>query len=340
MLRMVPGTRRRTRRLLAVTAVLVAVVLAAGCGGDDDDGGDAANWPDLGDAPTTVTEPPGAAAPAEAECAEQSLAGRRYVLCTAGRAPDQPLIVALHGRGSSADEMRATTALEVPAAAAGLAVVYPESLDGRWGDDTFAAPGRPSGDEDVLFLDSLVADLRADPRIDDAAVSVVGFSNGGSMALRYGAARPNDVAAVVAVAGQLPRDPAVAPTDRVPVLIVYGTGDPVRPYDTGVASEAERTAGGPTPSLPTVDSVLAFVAAAGGDAAHEAAATDPVPDDDTSLATERWSDGDGTVAVLVSVVGGGHTWPSARTPPPGGFGSVSRDLDASAEAIRFVVEAT
>jgi polyhydroxybutyrate depolymerase len=330
-------TRRRTRPPLAVTA-LVALVLASGCGGNDDGGG-AENWPALGDAPTTVTEPSGGAAPAEPACDEGSLAGRRYVLCTAGQAPDQPLLVALHGRGSSADDMRAATALEVPAAAAGLAVVYPESLDGRWGDDTFTAPGRPRGDEDVVFLDDLVADLRADPRIGDAAVSIVGFSNGASMAMRYGAARPDEVGAVVAVAGQLPRDPAVVPTQRVPVLVVYGTGDPVRPYDTGLAPEAERSPGGPTPSLPTVDSVRAFVAAAGGGAAHVAAASDPVPDDGTSLATERWSDGEGTVAVLVSVVGAGHTWPSARTPQPGGFGPVSRDLDASAEAVRFAVEA-
>jgi hypothetical protein len=33
-----------------------------------------------------------------------------------------------------------------------------------------------------------------------------------------------------------------------------------------------------------------------------------------------------------------HTWPSALTPPPDGYGTVSLDLDASAEAVAFVLD--
>jgi poly(3-hydroxybutyrate) depolymerase len=40
--------------------------------------------------------------------------------------------------------------------------------------------------------------------------------------------------------------------------------------------------------------------------------------------------------VLQTLVGGGHTWPSARTALPPGFGILSQDLDASAEAVSFV----
>jgi polyhydroxybutyrate depolymerase len=337
-----PSPRRLTRASLSVVGVALAVALSA-CGGGDE--GEAQDPREDGEGTTTSAGETGSTAPsgrspAEPECADGESAGRRYVLCTAGQAPDQPLIVALHGRGSSADEMRATTALEVPAAASGMAVVFPESLDGRWGDDTVTTPTRPAGDEDMAFLDSLVDDLRSDPRIDDRPVAVVGFSNGGSMAMRYAAARPDQTVAVVAVAGQLPRDPAVRPTGRVPLLAVYGTADPVRPYATGIADDPQRTEGAPTPTLPTSESVAAFVDAAGGAPAHEGPTpSDPAPDDETSLSTERWSDDDGTVAVLVSVVGGGHTWPSALTPPPGGFGPVSGDLDASEAAVRFVAEA-
>jgi len=298
-------------------ALLVALAVALGCGGGDDAGGGAER----------------AAAPPAPTCTPGTLAGRNYELCTPGGRPVDDadgLVVALHGRGASAADMRDMTALDVPAAAADLAVVYPEALDGAWGDDTFVSPSRPAGDEDVRFLDALADDLAP-----GEAVSLVGFSNGASMALRYAAARPDRVRAVVAVAGQLARDPAVRPTGRVPLLVVYGDADPVRPFAVGLAEPVTRAPGERTPTLPTPDTLAAFA----GTATHAGPEpSDADPGDGTTVLTERWTDADGTVAVLRTVVGGGHTWPSSPAPSPAAFGLVSRDLDASAEAIRFVTE--
>jgi poly(3-hydroxybutyrate) depolymerase len=123
------------------------------------------------------------------------------------------------------------------------------------------------------------------------------------------------------------------------VLLVYRTADPVRPFATGIPEPAGRAPGEPTPTLPTADSVAAFVAGAGGAPTHEGpTASDPDPGDGTRLETERWSDRGGTVAVLRTVVGGGHTWPSARVAPRADYGPVSRDVDASAETVAFVVD--
>ncbi|HEY7071993.1 MAG TPA: alpha/beta fold hydrolase [Acidimicrobiales bacterium] len=313
-------------RARPVAVLLVALALAA-CSGSDDPEPRAAP-----PASVTTTAVP-AAAPV---CAGGTLGPRSYVLCTAGDAPGQGLIVALHGRRSSAAEMQAMTGLEVPAAAAGYAVVYPDGLDGGWGDDTFPTPSRPEGDEDVVFLDSLVAALHADPRIGDGPVGVVGFSNGASMALRYAAQRPDAVRAVVSVAGQLPRDPAVRPTGRVPLLALYGDADPIRSFAAGIADSPARAPGGPTPTLPTLDTAAAFAGPDARQAAPEQ--SDPDPSDGTKVQTERWSDGDGTRVVLQVLVGGGHTWPSAHTPPSPDFGTVSHDLDASAEAVTFVTD--
>ena len=126
----------------------------------------------------------------------------------------------------------------------------PDALDRGWGDDTFTSPTRPVGDEDVAFLDALVRELRADPRIDDGPIGVVGFSNGASMALRYTSEHPDEVRAVVSVAGQLPRDPAIRPSGRVPLLEVYGTADPLRPYDSGIPETPGRGPGDPDPHAP------------------------------------------------------------------------------------------
>jgi polyhydroxybutyrate depolymerase len=322
-----------TARAMALTALLALTLVACG---DSDDGGDSAEAERTTTSTTAVSEPG-----AEPTCEDGALGSRPYILCTSGDTADQGLVVALHGRGSSAQEMQATTQLEQDAAGEGLAVVFPESLDGGWGDDTFTTPTRPSGDEDVSFLDELVASLRADPRIDDdQAVGVVGFSNGASMALRYAVERPDDVRAVVAVAGQLPRDPAVRPAQPVPLLEVYGTGDPVRSYDAGIPDDPARQPGDPTPTLPTVETVAAFVATVDSPEHEGPVEADPDPADGTRLRSERWTGADGTVVVLRSVVDGGHTWPSANpsVPPREDFGPVSQDLDASAEAIAFILD--
>jgi polyhydroxybutyrate depolymerase len=328
--------RRHIVGLIGALAGLM-LVAAAGCGGDEV--GDGAGDASRGQTGTTATTPPPKSA--EPSCEDGSLDDRAYILCATAGLTDQRLVVALHGRGSSADEMRTVTELDHHAADAGLAVVYPQAIDGGWGDDTFTSPARPVGDEDVAFLDALVGELRADPRIDDGPIGVVGFSNGASMALRYTSEHPGDVRAVVSVAGQLPRDPAVRPSGRVPLLEVYGTEDPLRPYDVGVRDTPGRGPADPTPTLPTRDTVAAFVASGLGTSEHELLAdTDLEPTDGTSVRTERWTDRGGTIAILRSVVGGGHTWPSSRGQFSGGenFGVTSGEVDASAEAVAFVLD--
>jgi poly(3-hydroxybutyrate) depolymerase len=92
--------------------------------------------------------------------------------------------------------------------------------------------------------------------------------------------------------------------------------------------------------LPTADTVAAFVAGAGTTSVHEGPVdSDADATDGTQVRTERWTDESGTVAVLQSIVGGGYTWPSSHGQFAGGegFGVTSHDIDASAEAIAFVL---
>jgi poly(3-hydroxybutyrate) depolymerase len=127
-------------------------------------------------------------------------------------------------------------------------------------------------------------------------------------------------------------------------MVVYGTADPVRGYDTGIPDPSDsggvRQPGQPTPTLPTRETVAAFVAVAGGPAEpDETTETDPDPADGTTLRTESWTGTDGAPVVLHTVVGGGHTWPSSHAATASGatFGVTSRDLDCSVAAIDFVL---
>jgi len=314
--------------------IMVAAAGAiAGCGDD------ASDDPRTAGAPTSIEEADTSTAPESTTptCEDTTLVERRVIVCTVADVPEQGLVVALHGRGSSAEELRAVTELDRYAAEEGFAVVYPNALDGGWGDDTYATPSRPAGDEDVSFLDDLIAALRSEPGIDDRPVGVVGFSNGASMALRYAIERPDDVRAVVAVAGQLPRDPSVRPTQPVPLVEIYGTADPLRSYDAGIADPPVREPGQPTPTLSAPDTVAAFVATAPSSSHRGPTQSDADPADGTRLRTERWTDDARTTVVFHTVVDGGHTWPSGHAPQAEANGVVSREIDASAEAISFVV---
>jgi polyhydroxybutyrate depolymerase len=270
----------------------------------------------------------------------------------------RPLVVAFHGRGADAAELREQSALEKAAGARGMLVAYPEGLDRGWGAGTRATRGRPDPDLDVRFTEALIAHLVRTERADPGRVYVAGFSNGGSMALRMAAQRPGLLAGAASVSGQLPAgDAAVKPTGSVPVMVVYGADDPVRPL-AGWPSPPPDPGEPILPSLSARDSAEAFAAAGGaGEPVTEAEqgydrtvwrlrktpakapgetpgkASGKTPGK-TSDATEADRAAAATVQLLV-VHDAGHTWPGSSVTPPKGFGPTSAALDATDTILDF-----
>ncbi|WP_395573070.1 alpha/beta hydrolase family esterase [Streptomyces sp. BK79] len=251
----------------------------------------------------------------------------------------RPLVVAFHGRGSDAAELREQSALERAAGARGMLVAYPEGLGHGWGAGTRATRERPDPDRDVRFTEALIEHLVRTERADPGRVYVAGFSNGGSMALRMAAQRPGLLAGAASVSGQLPAgDAAVKPTGPVPVMVVYGADDPVRPL-AGWPSPPPDPEEPILPSLSARDSAAAFAAAGG--------AGKPVTETEQGYDRTVWrlrktpATGDApapddapTVQLLV-VHGAGHTWPGSSLTPPKSFGPTSRALDATGTILDF-----
>ncbi|HEY8584323.1 MAG TPA: prolyl oligopeptidase family serine peptidase [Capillimicrobium sp.] len=260
-------------------------------------------------------------------------AERRLTLHDPGGAGPVPLILAFHGRWSSARELAAATALHRRANRAGAAVAYLHGVRDGWGDDPLPTDARPDPDADLRFAAAAVRDLVEAGVADRDRVSAVGHSNGGAMALRLAAERPGLLAAAAAVAGQLPE--GVTPRAAVPVFLVYGTADPMRPAD-GLPGPHDPSADGPTPSLSIGATAAAF--AGDGAVADERRLPDRDPADGTTVARTAWQAPGGAPVVLWLVEGGGHTWPGARGAPPSeGLGAVSRDLDATAVLVDAVL---
>lgn len=247
----------------------------------------------------------------------------------------RPLVLAFHGRGESAEEMRVRGRLDKAAGARGMLVAHLEAIEKMWSADTTPTPRRPDPNVDLRFTDALVGGLVRRGEVDPKQVYAVGFSNGGSMALRVAAQRPRKVAGAASVSGQLPvgtaKALASAAPAAVPVMIVYGEQDPVRPM-AGVQNPPPPKPGEEpmTATLGTRTSAAAFARAAG----TKPPVTTARPGYDRTL----WAPGKpgGAPVELLVMRGAGHTWPGAKVAPPANFGRTSTALDATATLLDFL----
>jgi polyhydroxybutyrate depolymerase len=97
-----------------------------------------------------------------------------------------PLIIALHGRFSSAKALHAMSHLQAVADARGAILLYPEAHGAFWGDGGHAALQRNEPEpDDVAFLSTLSDTIMAEYNIDPARVYLLGHDSGGAMAMRF-----------------------------------------------------------------------------------------------------------------------------------------------------------
>ena len=176
-------------------------------------------------------------------------------------------------------------------------------------------------------------EMRALCRSFDWSKTPLGPVEGWPEALRVAADRPKLVAGAVSVAGQLPtgRD-EVRPTGPVPVMVVYGAKDPVRPV-TGLAK--------PGPAPKGQEPIMATKSARSSVKAFATAGRTKPPVERPRKGYDRtvWRPGPGTVpAELLVVRDAGHTWPGTRVTPPEGFGPASKALDTTGTVLGFLTD--
>jgi polyhydroxybutyrate depolymerase len=245
---------------------------------------------------------------------------RKYLLHAGGEAkPGRPLVLVLHGWHGNAVgiERRTRGTFDKLADRDGAVVVYPEALgDPRWNDGW--PTGAVAAPDDLGFLSALIDALAAELGIDRKRVYAAGFSNGASMVYRLACQRPELVAAVAPISGDMSAPIASGCPRGAPVAIIamHGTDDPVVPFDERQQNDIRtwvRRDGcpeKPSPSrLPDTD-----------------------PDDGTKTRVDFYAPcAAGTAVAFYTIEGGGHAWPGGETIwSLARHGNTPRDFDAAA----------
>jgi polyhydroxybutyrate depolymerase len=151
-----------------------------------------------------------------------------------GTAGPVPLLLNLHGSGSTAAKQEAQSGLDTTADAHTFIVAYPQAIRPTGSGFAWNIPGTPTfaatGPDDVGFLTHLVTVLRHDFCVDPARVYASGFSGGARMVSQL-ACTPGVRLAGIAVAGGLRAPAPCHPAHPLPVLAFHGTADLSNPFN-------------------------------------------------------------------------------------------------------------
>ncbi|HEY0344686.1 MAG TPA: PHB depolymerase family esterase [Solirubrobacteraceae bacterium] len=210
-----------------------------------------------------------------------------------------PLVVALHGSGSSGRFMKRYSGLAEIGDEEGFTVAFPDATPQHrvWNLNAGSAP------DDVGFVEELIEQVATVACVDPGRVFVVGVSNGGGLAARVGCELSGRVSGIVVVAGGFGGLPQCRPHRPVSVLEIHGSNDPVVPY------RGDPRHGG-------AGDVRAWLA---GWAQRDRCGSTMRPRTMAPRALRfDWRGcAPGTKLAHIQVLGGGHQWPGAKPPDPG-----------------------
>jgi len=205
-----------------------------------------------------------------------------------------PLVIAVHGGPSNADQWASITGLDAEASAAGFLLAYPNGCNGFW----FDMSGNPKA-TDIDFIRAVIDRLESQFRVDRNRLFVVGASGGSVMAYQLACDPSTRIAALASVSGTMLSPGDCKPARPVSILEMHGTDDAQLPWDGG----------GPHNAISVDDLIKRW-------RANDGCNGDPVVSESGITQTSIWKNcQSGTVVRLDKVVGGHHTWFGSTVPP-------------------------
>lgn len=257
-----------------------------------------------------------------------SVAGvtRSYLLAVPAQDGPRPVVIDYHGYQQSARQQDAYTGLSAVGTQEGFVVLTPEGYGGRWNFVRRAAVGP----DDVAFAEAMLGDAATHACLDVHRIGATGMSDGADMADTLACALPDRIAAVAPVAPSV--FPLAGCNAPVNYLEIHGTADPIVPYGGGGGDR-------PPPFQGTeAQSVASRLAQWGRLSGCTRGTTRTLAAGVTALQLGCPA---GRQVELISIAGGGHTWPAAVGPPPvAGLGVTSTAINADQLILHFLAAHT
>jgi polyhydroxybutyrate depolymerase len=234
-----------------------------------------------------------------------------------------PLVVNMHGSGSTAAGQEAFSGMDATADKEGFIVVYPQANIPQGSGYDWNVPGVPliggtpvpaDAADDIAFIKAVVANTQASYCIDKNRVYATGMSGGGRMASQLACDASDVFAAVAPVAGL--RFPSPCPATRaVPVIAFHGTADPVDPFNGN---------GQPYWTYSVPEAASRWATHNGCDATAQTST--PAP---TVMLSTYTGCKDGAAVELYAIGGEGHEWPGGPALPK----AETRELGPQSDAV-------
>jgi polyhydroxybutyrate depolymerase len=150
-----------------------------------------------------------------------------------------PLLLVLHGYGSSGREEDAYLHLAKEAARRGYLYADPDGTrdsHGRkfWNATDACCDLDRSNVDDAAYLSTVIRQIQASFAVDPNRIDLIGHSNGAFMSYAMACTHADQIAAIASLAGATYMHPAdCAPTAPVAVLEIHGTADRTVAYGGG-----------------------------------------------------------------------------------------------------------
>lgn len=272
--------------------------------------------PALSESPVIASPTPSATAGGCAHAAGESTVtfdGRNVVIALPKpSAKPRGVVVALHGYNGEAQDFATYTGLDKQAPAAGFVALFPQGAITSAGEPGWNyVPKASIGEDDVAYIDAMLAHYKASLCLDLSDLIVTGWSDGADMSVTYachGKIKPAGILMVAAATG------ATAGCRAGAVAYVHGTADPIEPYKGGAIDD--RQGYGDIRSLSAEAMTQSWVSILHCQALKDLGDS-PESHVDTSVAAK--CDGGGYVD-LFTIEGGGHPWPSSTYDVDSAFG--------------------
>lgn len=206
-----------------VISLFLSIALTA-CGGDSGD--DSA--PSTDKLPAETSKCLGAEIDETTSCIEVS--NRKAILYKSDDKPKDGVALFLHGAPGSANKVMGIFDAKMLANEHNLVTLSPKGIENTWGWSSVNTTST-SANSDVDYINELLTKVRSEHNINSDKLYVFGYSAGGFMAYKLACAMPEQISAVVSLAGQF-RGSLKACENSTPVAIhhFHSHSDQAVPY--------------------------------------------------------------------------------------------------------------